>query len=69
MSDRKNVQPLCRLYRGNQTVYWRYLRTGDRRIIGIGRVVVGERMMVDLPMELSSAMRSGQALLLASSAT
>jgi two-component system, LuxR family, sensor kinase FixL len=50
-------------YRENHDAYMdRYLRTGERRIIGIGRVVVGERKGGStFPMELAvGEMRSGE---------
>ena len=59
----KNVKMMMPMpYRGNHDGYIdRYLRTGERRIIGIGRVVVGERRGGStFPMELAvGEMRSG----------
>lgn len=59
----KNVKMMMPMpYRGNHDGYIdRYLRTGERRIIGIGRVVVGERRSGStFPMELAvGEMRSG----------
>jgi two-component system, LuxR family, sensor kinase FixL len=59
----KNVSMLMPvLYRENHDSYIeRYLRTGERRIIGIGRLVVGERKDGStFPMELAvGEMRSG----------
>ena len=52
----KNVKMLMPSpYRESHDGYLeRYLRTGERRIIGIGRVVVGERKDVStFPMKLS----------------
>ena len=59
----KNVKMMMPMpYRGNHDGYIdHYLRTGERRIIGIGRVVVGERRSGStFPMELAvGEMRSG----------
>ena len=59
----KNIKMMMPMpYRANHDGYIdRYLRTGERRIIGIGRVVVGERRGGStFPMELAvGEMRSG----------
>lgn len=60
----KNVKMLMpEPYRGNHDDYLqRYMNTGERRIIGIGRVVVGKRVDGStFPMELAvGEMRSGE---------
>jgi two-component system, LuxR family, sensor kinase FixL len=56
----KNVEMMMPSpYRESHDAYLeRYLRTGERRIIGIGRVVVGERKDGStFPMELAVAAR------------